>query len=91
MAPLSCRALPLFVVLLASHLVLVIAVDGTAQSLGARFPAGFIWGTATASFQIEGATSEDGRLPTNWDAFCAEPYDMRISRQYFVDKFVASI
>lgn len=74
MAPLSCRALPLLVVLLASHLVVSIAVDGAAHSLGARFPAGFIWGTATASFQIEGATDLDGRLPTNWDAFCAEPY-----------------
>lgn len=41
--------------------------------LGPQFPAGFQWGTATASFQIEGATNVDGRLPTIWDAFCAIP------------------
>ena len=26
-----------------------------------RFPDGFLWGTATASYQIEGAVGEDGR------------------------------
>ncbi|MGE5155680.1 MAG: family 1 glycosylhydrolase, partial [Bdellovibrio bacteriovorus] len=26
-----------------------------------QFPEGFIWGSATAALQIEGATSEDGR------------------------------
>jgi len=34
---------------------------------------GFVWGVATASFQIEGATREDGRLPSIWDTFCAVP------------------
>jgi beta-glucosidase len=33
----------------------------------------FTWGVATASFQIEGATREDGRLPSIWDTFCAQP------------------
>ena len=28
-----------------------------------RFPAGFVWGAATASYQIEGAVAEDGRAP----------------------------
>jgi beta-glucosidase len=33
----------------------------------------FVWGVATASFQIEGATQADGRLPSIWDTFCATP------------------
>ena len=40
------------------------------QSNGARtFPAGFLWGSATASYQVEGAVKEDGRKPTIWDTF----------------------
>ncbi len=35
-----------------------------------RFPAGFVWGAATASYQIEGAVAEDGRGPSVWDTFC---------------------
>jgi beta-glucosidase len=33
------------------------------------FPAGFLWGSATASYQVEGAVKEDGRGPTIWDTF----------------------
>jgi beta-glucosidase len=38
-----------------------------------RLPKGFLFGTSTASYQIEGAASEDGRGPSIWDTFCAEP------------------
>ncbi|WP_310962573.1 GH1 family beta-glucosidase [Nocardioides terrisoli] len=33
----------------------------------------FWWGTATSAYQIEGATSVNGRGPSTWDTFCAEP------------------
>lgn len=38
-----------------------------------KFPEDFIWGTATAAFQIEGATTQDGRGPGIWDVFCRQP------------------
>ena len=37
-----------------------------------KFPDGFLWGTATAAYQIEGAASEDGRTPSIWDTFSKE-------------------
>jgi beta-glucosidase len=37
------------------------------------FPPDFVWGTATASYQIEGATDVDGRGRTIWDAFTRVP------------------
>src|SRR5258705_9312826 len=39
----------------------------------ASFPASFLWGAATAAYQIEGAAREDGRGPSIWDHFAATP------------------
>jgi beta-glucosidase len=37
------------------------------------FPREFVWGAATAAFQIEGATHADGRGESIWDRFCNTP------------------
>src|SRR6185503_20956305 len=41
------------------------------------FPPDFVWGAATASYQIEGAANEDGRGESVWDRFCATPGKVR--------------
>src|SRR5437660_277373 len=37
------------------------------------FPKDFVWGTATSSYQIEGAVNEDGRGRSIWDTFSHTP------------------
>ncbi|MBB4950224.1 beta-glucosidase [Kitasatospora gansuensis] len=36
-------------------------------------PDDFLWGAATAAYQIEGAVNEDGRAPSIWDTFSHTP------------------
>jgi len=40
---------------------------------GPTFPDGFLWGVASAAFQVEGAADRDGRTPSVWDTFCDTP------------------
>lgn len=43
------------------------------MSSALTFPTDFLWGTATASYQIEGAAQEDGRTPSIWDTYARTP------------------
>jgi beta-glucosidase len=49
-------------------------ISDSTRSLGElSFPTGFTWGAATASFQVEGSTTVDGRTDSIWDEFCRRP------------------
>ncbi|GAA0805383.1 GH1 family beta-glucosidase [Spirilliplanes yamanashiensis] len=47
--------------------------DARPARTGLTFPPGFVWGSATAAYQIEGAANEDGRGPSIWDTFSRTP------------------
>ena len=41
------------------------------------FQKNFVWGAATASYQIEGGWNEDGKGPSIWDEFSHTPGKVR--------------
>jgi beta-glucosidase len=49
------------------------AASESPTSIDRRFPDGFLWGTATAAYQIEGALDEDGRGASIWDSYAHTP------------------
>jgi beta-glucosidase len=49
------------------------ALVSTPVSTLSQFPTDFVWGVATAAYQIEGAASVGGRGPSIWDTFSHTP------------------
>lgn len=49
------------------------AATGAMSVSEKKFSAGFLWGSATASYQVEGAVNEGGRGTTIWDTFSHTP------------------
>ncbi|BBA97544.1 putative beta-glucosidase [Actinacidiphila reveromycinica] len=49
------------------------SAEAAASPAALRFPPGFVWGAATAAYQVEGAAAEDGRTPSIWDTFSHTP------------------
>jgi len=41
------------------------------------FPTGFVWGAATAAYQVEGGARDGGRGPSIWDTFAHTPGKVR--------------
>jgi len=53
--------------------------QATAQKKGSEklnFPKGFLWGAASAAYQVEGGTKADGRGPNIWDKYLNPPYNL---------------
>ncbi|KAG6945885.1 hypothetical protein JG688_00016325 [Phytophthora aleatoria] len=51
------------------------------------FPADFMFGSATASYQVEGAWNEDGRTPSIWDDFCRTHHKKKVACANVADDF----
>jgi beta-glucosidase len=64
------RLLPAFASLLGMRAALR---SGSAIADDKLFPADFVWGASTSSYQIEGAVEEDGRGKSIWDTFSHTP------------------
>ncbi|XVF21969.1 hypothetical protein REPUB_Repub12eG0134300 [Reevesia pubescens] len=51
------------------------------------FPHGFVFGSATSAYQVEGAASEDGRTPSIWDTFAHAGYANGATGDIAVDQY----
>jgi len=48
-------------------------VSADLEQIACAFPSGFLWGAATAAYQVEGAWNADGKGVGIWDEFCRRP------------------
>ncbi|MDA1066315.1 MAG: GH1 family beta-glucosidase [Verrucomicrobia bacterium] len=48
-------------------------IDMKTEQQAFQFPPDFAWGTASSSYQVEGAIDAAGRTPSVWDRFCNQP------------------
>ena len=64
----SCASIAVLPTQRASHNA-ALASASSSSSRAPRFPQNFLWGSATASYQVEGAAREDGRGVSIWDTF----------------------
>jgi beta-glucosidase len=63
---------------LASFLLIFMGATLTLSGQISRqsFPSGFMWGSASAAYQVEGGTKADGRGPNVWDKFMNPPFNL---------------
>jgi beta-glucosidase/6-phospho-beta-glucosidase/beta-galactosidase len=62
------------------------AASGSANSTIKCFPSNFLFGSATASYQVEGAVNATGRTPSVWDEICGSttyPSCANVAVDYF--------
>ncbi|XP_071728980.1 beta-glucosidase 44-like [Rutidosis leptorrhynchoides] len=64
---------PKSIVALVSLVVLIAVVSATDKLSRNRFQEGFLFGTATSAYQVEGMASKGGRGPSIWDEFIKTP------------------